>query len=409
VAAKPLSDSVMRQTLAQVEKYGSVSAAAREMGLSRSTLATRFSESKLHQERLGVARKKAVEDFSAEAQDRIQELELSIKLMKESTLSDEYVKKTILKLDTSEKPIPKWLVTPKAGKSPGVPTLFISDTHHGEIIDPAQINNVNEYNIAIAHRRYKTLVEKTISLCFHHIANPSYPGIVVVLGGDMVSGDIHDELVATNEKEIMACVIDLYGVLVWVIETLRDKFGQVFLPCVTGNHGRDTHKIRAKGRNFTSFDWLLYQFLAKRFEGDKRVQFHIPDGADALFSVFGYRYLLTHGDQFRGGDGVIGALGPIIRGDHKKRSRNGQIGMSYDTMLLGHWHQLIQLERLVVNGSLCGYNEYAMANNFGFEPPRQALWLTHPDQGITFRMAVNVDDTRDSSVTKDKKWVSWAQ
>lgn len=29
-------------------------------------------------------------------------------------------------------------------------------------------------------------------------------------------------------------------------------------------------------------------------------------------------YLLTHGDQFRGGDGVIGALGPIIRGDHKK-------------------------------------------------------------------------------------------
>jgi hypothetical protein len=372
-------------------------------------MAARYTQARSNSERLGIVEKKPLEEFSAEAQDRIHELELSLKMMKESTLSDEYVKKTILKLDCAEKPIPKWLVTPKSSKSPGVPCLFISDTHHGEIIDPAQINHVNEYNITIAHRRYQTLVEKTIALCFEHLKNPNYPGIVVVLGGDMVSGDIHEELVATNEKEIMACVLDLYGVLVWVIETLRDKFGQVFLPCVTGNHGRDTHKIRAKGRNYTSFDWLLYQFLAKRFEKDKRVQFFIPDGTDALFSIFGYRYLLTHGDQFRGGDGVIGALGPIIRGDHKKRSRNGQIGMSYDTMLLGHWHQLIQLERLVVNGSLCGYNEYAMANNFGFEPPRQALWLTHPDQGITFRMAVNVDDTRDNLSVKDKNWVSWAQ
>ena len=32
--------------------------------------------------------------------------------------------------------------------------------------------------------------------------------------------------------------------------------------------------------------------------------------------------------------GMIGALGPIIRGDHKKRSRNAQIDMEYDVMLL---------------------------------------------------------------------------
>ena len=42
----------------------------------------------------------------------------------------------------------------------------------------------------------------------------------------------------------------------------------------------------------------------------------------------------ANGDQFRGGDGMVGALGPILRGDHKKRSRNGQIGLEYDTMLL---------------------------------------------------------------------------
>lgn len=102
---------------------------------------------------------------------------------------------------------------------------------------------------------------------------------------------------------------------------------------------------------------------------------------------------------------MIGALGPVIRGDHKKRSRNGQIGMDYDTLLLGHWHQLIQLQRLIVNGSLKGYCEYAYSNNFSYEPPRQALWITHPVHGITFSAPVNVE--RKSMKSKGNAWVAW--
>ena len=301
---------------------------------------------------------------------------------------------------------PSWLIKPGASKSaPGVPTLFASDWHWGENVDPNQVNNVNSYNMKIAHKRAKKMIEVAIDLLNNHMVNPKYPGIVFALGGDMVSGDIHEELMATNDAEIMPVVIDLFGVLIWCIETLADRFGKVFVPCVGGNHGRNTHKIRNKGRNFTSFDWLTYQFLAKHFESDNRVSFHIPDGPDALYAIYNHKYLLTHGDQFRGGDGVIGALGPIIRGDHKKRSRNAQIDMEYDTMIIGHFHQLIQLERLIVNGSLKGYCEYAYSNNFGFEPPRQALWITHPYHGITFSMPVNVDVSFENS---DKsEWVSW--
>ena len=60
---------------------------------------------------------------------------------------------------------------------------------------------------------------------------------------------------ATNEREIMPTLLDVHGLLIWCIETLAKEFGRVFVPCVTGNHGRNTHKIRAKGRNFTNFDW----------------------------------------------------------------------------------------------------------------------------------------------------------
>ena len=219
----------------------------------------------------------------------------------------------------------------------------------------------------------------------------------------MVSGDIHEELSISNQVAIMPAVTDLIGVLVWCIRTLADTFGHVFVPCVTGNHGRTTHKPRAKGRAYTSFDWLIYVMVAKLMEGDDRVSFLIADGPDAYYRVYGTRYLLTHGDQFRGGDGMIGALGPIIRGDHRKRSRNGQIDHEYDVLLLGHWHQLIQLQRLIVNGSLKGYDEYASSNNFPFERARQALWLTHPENGITFSAPVNVDDEKKIA---EHQWVS---
>jgi hypothetical protein len=138
------------------------------------------------------------------------------------------------------------------------------------------------------------------------------------------------------------------------------------------------------------------------------VTLYIPNGPDANYKIYNHRYLLTHGDQFRGGDGMIGALGPIIRGDHKKRSRNNQVDLGYDTLVIGHFHQLIQMQRVIVNGSLCGYNEYAWNNNFGFEPPKQALWITHPAHGITFQFPVLVDASKTKTYTSSETpWVSW--
>jgi hypothetical protein len=415
--AKPLTDLQLIESLNLVEKHGGVLQACKsgETKLPRGTLQNRVQTARIKGLKPTIIVEKTTEQVItidagkyAEMQSELSTLKAQVASHKRETLDEEYVKRKILKM--SEIPIdpPSWLV-PKKFKvgSPGVPTLFASDWHWAEVVDPLQVNGVNEYNLEIGHKRARRLIETTIDLLNNHMVNPIYPGIVFALGGDMVSGDIHEELMATNEIEIMPTVIDLFGVLCWCIETLADKFGSVFVPCVSGNHGRNTHKIRAKGRNYTSFDWLLYVFLAKRFESDNRVTFMIPNGSDAIYKIFNHTYLLTHGDQFRGGDGMIGALGPIIRGDHKKRSRQTQIGASYDTMILGHWHQLIQLQRLIVNGSLKGYDEYAFTNNFSYEPPRQALWITHPHKGITFSMPVNADDSK--SEIPIPEWVSWSE
>lgn len=399
MAAHQHTEQELREALAAVYKHGDISKAARALGIARTTMHSR----------VDAARSRGIVIDGESKQhllDKIRSLETEIKFAQREQLDAEYVKRKIVGLAEQVIEQPKWLVrSTRAFNGDGVPTLFCSDLHWGEVVDSRQIGGVNSYSVQIAQERLRTMVEVAIDLLFNHITAPNYPGIVFALGGDMVTGDIHEELTATNEAEIMPIVVDLWGSLAWCIERLAERFGNVFVPCVTGNHGRNTHKIRAKGRNFTSFDWLVYQFLAKRFEADKRVRFMIPDGPDAYYSVMGHRYLLTHGDQFRGGDGMIGALGPIIRGDHRKRSRNAQIDMEYDTMLLGHWHQLIQLQRLIVNGSLKGYDEFASSNNFPFEPPRQALWLTHPERGITFSAPVHVDRTPQCRTTVP--WVAW--
>lgn len=336
--------------------------------------------------------------------DKVRQLENIIRINKKDTLSEHYIREKIIKI-TSQKPNPpKWLTDVNTYDSwEAVPTIFLSDLHWGEVVDPNQIGGVNEFNLEIAQKRLQNVVETTINLL--DMIDGEYPGIVVALGGDMLSGDIHEELSESNEMPMMPVFLDLYEKMVWTLQQFADQYGNVFVPCVTGNHSRTTRKPRAKSRNYTNFDWLLYTMLNKYFENDDRIEFCIPDGPDALYKVYNTKYLLTHGDQFRGGDGMIGALGCIIRGDHKKRSRNGQIGLEYDCMLLGHWHQLIQMQRVVVNGSLKGYDEYANANNFGYEPARQALWLTHPEHGIIMSMPVNVDDKNSSNISSD--WISW--
>lgn len=410
MAQKPLSKEVLQTTMDAVGRNeGNVTQAAVELGIGRATLQSRVTAAR--QRGIGPSASIPRADDPEIMRAEIKRLRGLLATSQAKELTHASVRRGIIDLKTAAEDFitPRWLKTESALKdsAPGVPTLFLSDLHWGEVVDPNQINGVNKFNVEIAHERLDVLADTAEFLLKIISPKMDYPGIVVVLGGDMISGNIHDELAHTNQFNTMPTILDLFGKLCQFIGRMADTYGKVFVPCVSGNHGRNTNKIWAKDRNHTSFDWLLYCILAKHFEasGDKRITFLIPDGPDAYYKVYNHRYLLTHGDQFRGGDGMIGALGPIMRGNHKKQSRNAQIEMAYDTMILGHWHQYIHLTRLIVNGSLKGYDEYAYSNSFPFEEPQQALWLTHPQKGITFRMPVFVDSAR----SKPKAaWVSLA-
>ena len=394
------------QTL--IDCDGNKTEAARQLQCDRKTIR------KAEQACLNRAKEFDTASFADDPEETIGLLKEQIRVLRKDLtksgkddLSAKKVRSDIMKLSETTPEPPAWVVEPPTSSTaPGVPTLLASDWHWGEVVNPDEVAGVNEYNLEIAHQRAHRLIEKTVDLLNNHVVNPTYPGIIFALGGDMITGDIHEELSITNDLPVMPTIVDLIGVLQWCIETLADEFGRVFVPCVTGNHGRNTKKIQSKNRNHTNFDWLVYTMLDRIFADDERVQFHIPETVDARYRVYGHRYRLEHGDSMRGGDGMIGPIGPITRGDHKKRSVGNQIGNQYDTLIVGHFHTLMQLERFIVNGSLIGLNEYAYNNNFGYEPARQALWLTHPENGITISMPVLVQDRVDQAQHSDD-WVSW--
>jgi len=339
---------------------------------------------------------------------QLQEARATVRALRINQHTEEQIRAEIFGLTATSPNPPKWVTDLPPGNSFGVPMTLWSDWHAGEVVSPHEVGGTNTFSTEILVARAKRLVDTIIDVCFSQMAKPNYPGIVVALGGDMVSGDIHDELSATNDRYMMQTVHDLFDVLIAALTKLADRFGNVYVPCVPGNHGRSTQKPRAKGRAYTSYEWLLYNMLEKWFKGDPRVKFYIPPECDAHFTVVGHRFLLTHGDALgvKGGDGIIGSLGPIMRGKIKIGNAESAIGRSFDTILMGHWHQYITLQGVIVNGSLKGFDEYArLLLRAPFQLPIQALWFCHAKRGITNHIPIYLEDPLENP--SEDGWVKW--
>lgn len=382
-------------------KYGSVRAAAKVSGIARSTLNDRVNKAL----ESGMVASGEIDDGDSDEvntehaieigvlNNKIKELQKALSNIEKTNIDIEEIRRKIGTISDLDPKKIKWFTESKKSfgpSTPGVPTLFFSDWHWGEVIKANQMVGIpNNYDLSIARERAFYATERAIDLLFKHMVNPDYPGLVLALGGDFFAGDIHEELTETNEQPLMLAFLDLLEVMSSVVEILKKKFKKIHIVCVAGNHGRTTKKVRHKDRAFTNFDWLFYNLLNREFKDEKDITFQIPDGPDAYYRIYNHKYLLTHGDQFRGGDGIIGPVGPVIRGDYKKRIRQSQLGYDYDTLLYGHFHTLIQMLMRIGNGSLPGYGEYGYSGNFSFEKPMQALWITHPMKGITFQMPVH--------------------
>jgi hypothetical protein len=293
----------------------------------------------------------------------------------------------VAELRQTDLKVPTWvgkLPKSKAAREHTVrPLLLLSDLHLDEVVDPDTMDGYNAYDREIAQQRLERVIESTIHWLRTYTANLSYDGITVALGGDILTGVIHDELTRTNAAPLPDTIAFWTPFLASLLEHLADEFGMVHVPSVDGNHDRMMKRMEHKNRAKMSWWWVMAAWLADHFRDDDRIHFTHSESSELMIPVFDTNILMVHGDGAKGGGGIGGIWPPITRYVHKVQSVYTAQGRPFDFAIMGHWHQHAIGANFIVNGSTKGYDEYAKANAFPYAKPSQTLMLISPERGRT--------------------------
>jgi len=279
-----------------------------------------------------------------------------------------------------------------------VPVLFLTDIHMGEVVKSEETGVDNDYNSDIAKERINYAVDKFIDTSINDLSKYNMHGCVMPFGGDMITGNLHD-LAEFNDLSPVSQVMDLIDILDVQIKKVLNSFGKVYIPAVTGNHGRmEKYRVKTKGRVNDSLEYLLYKQLQKRYIDNKDVIFSI-DKADFInFSINGRVFRLEHGDSFRGGGGIGGIQVPIKRGIAKKQQTAVAANKPFDTMLIGHFHQHFISDELIIGNSIKGYDEFSKSLSLPYQDPGVTSFYVDTNGKITFPNNIYIKTSKKSEL-----------
>lgn len=286
-----------------------------------------------------------------------------------------------------------WALPSATAKHRAAGLLTISDIHAGEVIDPSEMNGRNSYDVETCRRRLRRLFAAAIDILPRWSSDCRLEGVYVALNGDLISGDIHDELRETNAITSQEQVYFVADELAGGIEKLHAELGPVEIVVTPGNHGRQTHKTHAKRTARLSFDMMVGKALANHFRNNPNVNVHNSPSRDAEYSILGWRVLQTHHDQGGGGGaGFAGTALPIARKVKSIEYMASQGRQHYDMIITGHYHTSMNLGKTLANGSVVGYGEFAQSIRASPEVPQQWLALVTEKWGMRERAEIKLED-----------------
>lgn len=301
-------------------------------------------------------------------------------------------------------PAPKPLTFPKRPDAAlaEIPLINLFDVQWGEVVDLHKMDGLNSYNAAIAEARLGRFFAHVIDLLTNHWKGPPPPKAYFALGGDLVSGEIHEELAKTNDRSSIESVRDLVGLLENGLERLAAALKcDIEVISVPGNHGRITKKPESKRYAIDSYDTLVAWILEQRFNRPgSPITITVPPSGDALVSIYNRNVLWTHGDRIgtRGGHGGAGPAAPAARGMKKIIAEYAGRGVVIYLVFMGHIHTSLQLEDGFVSGSMVGPSEFSRDGRFKPRPASQWLLTMHPIWGVAQRWEIYVGDPSEGHI-----------
>jgi len=282
---------------------------------------------------------------------------------------------------------PEPVVLPRLNKGPrnAVAVALLSDVHFDERVERTPTID-NEYTIEIAKARLARFF-RGVEWLTRNQRGFTIRAVVLWLGGDFISGQIHEELTETTALPPGAAMLAVRDLVIAGIRQLArlPSIDRIVVPCSYGNHGRTTDRMRAATGHGHSWEWILYQTIAEHFEllaatdaNARKVSVYAPPGEHQVLDVLDKRLAFHHGHRIRYAGGIGGITVPLI-----KKVVAWDKWSEADYYHFGHFHQLIDLGRIMVNGSIIGPNAYAQSIGATPEPPQQGFYVLDEKRGKT--------------------------
>lgn len=275
-------------------------------------------------------------------------------------------------LETIAQHLPRFpIVTPPktikshSKQTTGMATCLCSDWHGNRTVSALQTEGYGEFNFEILSSRWWDICQKIVSITEIHRSVHNIQELWLPFLGDIGNDEHRPENIASNEMPNMLAAFRIASIAVQGIRYQLQFFQKVHIDGICGNEPRLSKKPTAKYR-FENWDFLIYNIMKLALSEEikrGRVTFNIPLSPAFIVSRMGFDFLLSHGDDVKGG-----FAGQPHYGIDRYESRQHQMRRprknrphtrDFDRWLHGHFHTFYERGDKIGNGALTGTDEYA--------------------------------------------------
>lgn len=278
-----------------------------------------------------------------------------------------------------------------------VPVMHLTDIHMGAVQEPDEIEGFNAYSPEIADARLTDFTERWLRWVEYQRKAYSITDASVLITGDLISGDIHEELRNTNAYPSPVQVVEAARMISATIAQIAPYFNSVAIHFVSeDNHSRLTKKPQAKEAGLNSLNYLVGKMIEAYVKDLSNVQMNIYPMLEKVVEVNGRLYLITHGHTIKGWMGVpwYGVERKVSKEAQSRlhlimqeAERAREIG--FHKYIFGHFHTAIDTFLYSCGASLQGTDAYDhQAGRYG--NPGVSAWLVHPGNGEFNRINFNL-------------------
>lgn len=270
-------------------------------------------------------------------------------------------------------------------------SVVVTDAHSEEVVDPAEVEDLAEYNWKIFEQRMMKVPEKTVELTNIMRQASNIRNIQVWMLGDWFLGTIHPDEMSWGSSMPLPCALPAAArAAADMVMRLAAHFDNVKVFGLCGNHGRTTNKPVSKMTADRNWDYSLYLIARLLTERAKNVEWVIPRSKIHVADIMGWKVALTHGDICkRTHTSPYFGIANAIKGEHTSRRRTNK---DFDYAFMGHWHHYGVLENeVMICPPMVGHSQFSQYMMHSRHPAQQNLIFWTEKYGRTCMWPISLE------------------